>query len=330
MPFSVYENISRSFPLTRNVHLQGWGEPLLHPRLSDMVRLAKTAGCTVSITTNGELLKPGLSMRLLDAQIDTIAISVAGATRETHGRIRRGSDLERIIENIRFLVTSKKKSRRRTPRLIVSFMMTRPNIRELPDVVRLGKNLGIDELVATNLDYTPSQRQDELKIFGPSGADPSLEDLIDTSGSLAKKLNLAFRSYPIQEEEQIVCELNPLRIVYFSWDGRVGPCVYLNQTRKGACSRIFRGNRFEVSRVSFGDIQQEEFVRIWENEEYSAFRRFFERRLSVTAQAYDQVGHDLDLGTRKQLERARREFQEGIRENPLPEVCRTCYKAYGL
>lgn len=330
MPFAVYEKIRLSFPLTRHVHLQGWGEPLLHPRLPDMVRLAKDAGCRVSLTTNGEILKPDLSSQLLQERIDTIAISIAGATPQTHGWIRRGSDLERTIENVRFLVTSKKKKRRRKPRLVFSFLMTKPNIRELPDVVRLTKNLGADELVATNLDYTASKGHDELKIFDHAGPDPSFRHVIGQAESLASKLRLPFRAYPIQGEEQIICELNPLKIVSFSWDGKIGPCVYLNQTKRGTSFRLFRGERLEFSRLTFGDIRQHSFAHVWQSEDYRAFRRCFERRLSVTALAYDQVGYELDLGTRRELRRARRKYQEGMRENPLPEACNTCYKAYGF
>lgn len=66
------------------------------------------------------------------------------------------------------------------------------------------------------------------------------------------------------KEEQIICELNPLNIVYFSWDDEIAPCVYLNQAKKGTCTRIYRGNRFEIERGSFGNIQEEEFSQIWQ------------------------------------------------------------------
>ena len=42
--------------LWKHVHLQGWGEPLLHNGLHSMVRDAHAAGCRVGITTNGDLL----------------------------------------------------------------------------------------------------------------------------------------------------------------------------------------------------------------------------------------------------------------------------------
>ena len=44
------------WPLLRGAqraHLQGWGEPLLHPRFLDYVALARKAGCAVSSTSCG-------------------------------------------------------------------------------------------------------------------------------------------------------------------------------------------------------------------------------------------------------------------------------------
>ena len=37
----------------RMVYLQGWGEPLTHPGLFEMLRMAKEAGCQAGMTTSG-------------------------------------------------------------------------------------------------------------------------------------------------------------------------------------------------------------------------------------------------------------------------------------
>ncbi len=330
MPFPIYENISRYFHLTSNVHLQGWGEPLLHSRLFDMARLAKAAGCRVSLTTNGELLTPDLSKVLIEHEIDIIAISLAGVSRKTHEKLRRGADLGRVIENIKFLSTLKRQTRRRTPRLVLSFMMTKINLQDLPDAVLLAKNLEMDELVATNLDYISTKGQDKQKVFRNSPANVYFIDLLERSRRLAKKINLGFRSYPLQMEEVMICELNPLIFVYFSWDGKVSPCAYLSQTKQGKLRRIFCGKHYEISRLAFGDIAKEDFLQIWERKEYESFRELFRRRLEVVETAYNDIGADFDLGTLLQIRAARRQIQKGLQENPPPEACQTCYKAYGI
>ena len=63
-PHTVYSDIWQSRHMTAKtferllptmanvdlVHLQGWGEPLLHPNFSDLVRRAKTTGCRMGTT----------------------------------------------------------------------------------------------------------------------------------------------------------------------------------------------------------------------------------------------------------------------------------------
>lgn len=52
------------------------GEPLLHPRVVDLVRHARARGCWVNIITNGFLLSADLVDRLNDAGLDSMAVSI--------------------------------------------------------------------------------------------------------------------------------------------------------------------------------------------------------------------------------------------------------------
>ena len=59
------------------VYLQGWGEPLLHPRFWDMFRLAKEKAGHVGFTSNGILLNGKQAQRLVaDAPNRIAAYSV--------------------------------------------------------------------------------------------------------------------------------------------------------------------------------------------------------------------------------------------------------------
>jgi MoaA/NifB/PqqE/SkfB family radical SAM enzyme len=135
MPLPIYKRISGYFHLVRDVHLQGWGEPLLHPHLFTMIQIAKAEKCRVSLTTNGALLSPDISEKLIREGVDIIAISIAGASRRTHESIRCRSDFDTLVDNIRILSGSKARLRSKTPNLILSFLMTKTNIEELPRAV---------------------------------------------------------------------------------------------------------------------------------------------------------------------------------------------------
>ncbi|MBW1759028.1 MAG: radical SAM protein [Deltaproteobacteria bacterium] len=328
MPISSYMKISRYFQKARYVHLQGWGEPLLHPNLFEMVKIAKSAGCKVSITTNGQMLNSENSKRLVAEGIDIVTISVAGASQGTHGFIRTGSDLKTIFENVKWLSNYKKKIKTEMPRIHFSYIMTKTNLGELPEFLRIAKGIGVQEVVATNLDYTPTLFQDDLKIF--SGKETNrFQKHIKKIEKTAARLRLPLRIYPLVMQEEIVCELDPLRILFISSNGTVSPCVYLNLPIDGMIPRIFCGTKIKVPQLSFGNINSQDLIEIWDNREYREFRKNYVRRAELLAKAYKNIDFDL-FGTMDRMKKAEREVEKGLKVLPLPSSCRTCYKAYGI
>jgi MoaA/NifB/PqqE/SkfB family radical SAM enzyme len=205
--------------------------------------------------------------------------------------------------------------------------MTKTNIRELPDAVVLAKDIGGNEFLAANLDYTPTQALDDLKVFSPDKEDPQAGMHIDAARSRAREIRLPFRSYPLRMEEVAMCEMDTLRIVFISFDGCVSPCVYLNLPKRGSIPRIFCGVPDSVQRACFGSVAENDFMEIWNSEAYRDFRGFFARRMAVRRETFDFI----DAFPSKDAMTAMFEKQESnLRENPLPAVCRTCYKAYGI
>ena len=81
------------------------GEPLLHPRLPEMVAMAKDAGILdIYFNTNGMLLDEEIARALIDAKLDRISISVEGTDPAAFERTRRGASFSRIEANIQGLV----------------------------------------------------------------------------------------------------------------------------------------------------------------------------------------------------------------------------------
>ena len=100
----------------------GAGEPLLYPRLLDLLAEAKALpNLTVGFMTNVMLLTPDISREIVRLGVDWLAFSVDGVKPETHARYRRGSDLKVIEKNLDYLIGLKKKQGTNTP--ILSFNM---------------------------------------------------------------------------------------------------------------------------------------------------------------------------------------------------------------
>ncbi len=318
MSLEAYKKIAEYFPHAELVYFTGWeGEPLLHKDIFAMVRIAKVF-CSVGIVTNGMALTEETSKKLVELGLDYITVSMAGSAKETHERIRVGSEFDKICENVRALSNLKRAFKTKKPEVNLSFLMTKGNIGELPGFIEVAKSMDADRVTAPNLSYVATPLHDSMKAFSCDKTSENL-DKIKEAEYRAGEHGIAFRAYPLGMEEVFICEEDPLANVYISSDGYVSPCVYLNFPIENI-PRIFCGKNYAVKRTYFGNIAREDLFDIWNKEEYKEFRQKYRKRAELL------MNIPLDFGDIQKL----REKIEKLRDAPLPEVCKTCYKAYGI
>ncbi len=315
MTWETFERAAAAFARAKWVHLQGWGEPLLHRRIFDMIGRAKAAGCRVGFTTNGTRLTRGAGARLLDLELDLLAVSIAGASPATHAAIRVGSDFAKLVQNLRQFLRLRQGSGKAGPKVEIFYLMTRTNLAELPRAVELAAELGADELVATNLDYVMTPGLDALRAYGEGPPARALGAALEEARAAARRAGIAFRPYPLAFREMAVCDLNPLRILFISADGAVSPCVYTSLTGQSAIPRVFDGRALEVPVVQFGNLNERPLAEIWESAAYREFRALFAGRIGSASRML--------LGALPRGAAA----QEDI---PAPQACRSCPKLYGV
>lgn len=105
----------------------GDGEPMLHPRLLEMVELAKQkTGCVVNLTTNGTFLSVNKIERLLDAKVDLIDVSLDALSKYVYEKVRKKSSFEHVMCNMFNLLEIKKRKRAIT-KIMVSFVKQTEN-----------------------------------------------------------------------------------------------------------------------------------------------------------------------------------------------------------
>jgi len=84
--------------------LHAGGEPLLHPRIFDMIRYTKESGIGAWMSTNATLLDKEKAVRLLESNLDGLVLSIDAITAKVYEKIRVGGNFERTKANIlRFL-----------------------------------------------------------------------------------------------------------------------------------------------------------------------------------------------------------------------------------
>ena len=129
----------------QNVHFTG-GEPTIHPRFLDVLRLAKKLGMRTSIGTIGTMLsRPGFTETVLP-HLDEALFSLHGPDAETHDALaRREGSFTRVT-------TAMQRCRALRPDFgaYVNTVLTRHNAQKLPETIALADSLGAKLIVVSN------------------------------------------------------------------------------------------------------------------------------------------------------------------------------------
>ena len=126
MEFGLFEKIMKELSGARRkpvVHLHGFGEPLLDTLLPERIKLAKACGIKHTyIVTNGSLLFPETSRKIIDAGLDVMKISFYGTDAESYHATMRGLDFNVALQNIKDFMRLRKELKKRTPKLILQYL----------------------------------------------------------------------------------------------------------------------------------------------------------------------------------------------------------------
>lgn len=91
----------------------GIGEPLLHPRIVDMIRYAASQKIAnvVELLTNASLLTPSMSDALIEAGLSRLVISLQGTTEEKYYEVSGVRiDFQRFVDNICYFFRNRKET----------------------------------------------------------------------------------------------------------------------------------------------------------------------------------------------------------------------------
>lgn len=137
--------------------LQYMGEPLLHPRIIDMVRLAKQAGVgRVGLSTNALLLDEEMAARIVASGLDRLECSVDAVDEATFLQNRGSPHYRRVVANIEGFLAYKQRMAARTPVTSIQYMSFVFEGRDREEeIVRFWEGrLGRDDFIMSIRDYS--------------------------------------------------------------------------------------------------------------------------------------------------------------------------------
>lgn len=113
--------------LVTSVQLFIWGEPLLHARLPELIRIVQDAGIPCHLSSNLNIRPDADS--IMAANPASFKISASGFTQELYGITHRGGDIERVKKHMIELAEAKARHQA-TTRIYVNFHRYRHNLKE--------------------------------------------------------------------------------------------------------------------------------------------------------------------------------------------------------
>ena len=118
----------------RSVNLENNNEPLLNRRFPEYVAAARRLGVLdVMFHTNGHLLTPEMSARLIEAGLTRIFISVDAFSADTYRAMRGGGEngYAKVVENIHALLVARSRLKASLPLVTLCFLRSSVNKHEL-------------------------------------------------------------------------------------------------------------------------------------------------------------------------------------------------------
>ena len=247
-----------------SVLLTGSGEPMFNRNLVRFIEMAREAkpGLGIDVTTNGTLLTESMARELIRVGLTRLVVSIDGATPETVASIRTGINLNKVLANLETLRRLKEESGSRYPIVRVSYMVGYRNYRELPDMVRMARRLGIAEINVLEV-FTGSAEGERDNLFH------SVEEDGGATLKLAVKLAQAGRVrllLPLTSHTACHHPYSPV----ITESGDVSPCCFLSY--EGRTFNV-EGAETRLPPIVYGNVTRAGLDQAWLSPEYLGFRR---------------------------------------------------------
>jgi MoaA/NifB/PqqE/SkfB family radical SAM enzyme len=170
------------------------GEPMINPDIGDILQLFKRRfpQATTTLFTNATYAVSG-KIKTAVQNIDFLSISVDGATKAVFEDIRRGSNFDKIISNIKDMMCCRRESGLSDEKVQIGFVAMATNLHELTSVISLAHDLRIRKVFAQKVETRGelSKAYDPLKYDLENLPIESTKQYLIDAQKIAKKLGIS-------------------------------------------------------------------------------------------------------------------------------------------
>ncbi|MEK8019272.1 MAG: radical SAM protein [Candidatus Parabeggiatoa sp.] len=153
MDVSLFEQLMNEVgPHLLTMSLWAWGESLLHPKLMDMLRIARQHDIFTIFSTNGQKLNDERVRQAIIKYPPThLIVAIDGLVDETNSKYRVGAKLERALSGVRRLAKIKQEKGLDLPLLHMRYIVMKHNEHEITHLKEFAIKNGFDFLTVRAL-----------------------------------------------------------------------------------------------------------------------------------------------------------------------------------
>lgn len=258
--FNDFKNIiDKLGPYLIHIDLVNWGEPFLNEQIFEMIKYAKQHHLDIKIDTNMNHFDEQAAEKLVLSGLDKIVVSIDGLNEETYSKYRRGGNFQVVMNNLRLLIKKRRELKSSKPYITWQFLVFRHNEHEINNVIKTGKNMGVDHVGISNAfigdkDWIP---------LNSNYSNYNIEEINNNE--------LTSDHFKLAQER--FCNW-PWEAIAINTNGSVSPC----------CS-------VENEKDDFGNIFDQPFEKFWNDEKYLIARNYIrDKDQNITTDKHICVG----------------------------------------
>jgi len=205
-----------------------------------MVNYAHQKKIYTATSTNAHYLTDAAARKTVESGLDRLIISIDGSTQEVYEQYRVGGNLQKVFEGARNIVKWKRELKSKTPFVVFQFLVVKPNEHQIDEVIKLGKEIGVDDVWLKTAQVYEYENGNEL---------------IPTLDQYSRYKKRSDGTYEIKNKLSNHC-WKLWHSCVITWDGAVVPCCFDKDAQH-----------------QLGQLQQTSFKQLWKGEKYQQFRR---------------------------------------------------------
>ena len=254
---------------TKEIRITGGGEPLMHTKFKDIVRLIKKKGISCDLTTNFTLMTKNMIDFLLDIGIDNITASIwsADETSYEEQHPNSGKYFHYIKENLKYL-SKKRNTKNKKTKIVIANVINSKNYNRIIDIVKFDEEIGADEVYFTFHDPIKDQTQ----------------SLVPNDDQRKKIEQQFIKIKEMKNSGKIKIEIDSLdKLIKISKGIGFSKAKYYSHIMPNNCfvpwvfSRIFANGDVapccKAIKNILGNINKSDFKNIWNSENMKKFRK---------------------------------------------------------